>query len=319
MNLRSRVEFHDLHDRRIDFAEDVIAGLSRRPASIPPKYFYDARGSELFDAITRLPEYYLTRIETGLLERHAHEIVEQIGSGCLLVEPGGGSCAKVDILLQGLKPRAYVPMDISREHLLKAAGELATRFPWLEIHAISTDFTRRMALPSTVPGGARVAFFPGSSIGNFDPRGAVGFMRSIAELVGAGGHLLIGVDLKKDQRILQAAYDDSSGLTAQFNLNLLARINRELDGDIDLKLWRHRALYNETAGRIEMYLVSRRAQKLRIGEQCFEFAEGEAIHTENSYKYSVDEFVGLAAQAGFTTQRLWLDEDQWFSVHLLRL
>ena len=314
-----KIQFHDLHNTRNEFLHDVLQGLSQRPACIPPKYFYDAKGSKLFDAITELPEYYPTRTEIGILTANAAEIAQQVGTGSLLVEPGGGSCAKVHILLEGLQPRAYVPMDISRDHLQLAAEELAIAFPWLEIHAACTDYTREMQLPPSAPKGTHVAFFPGSSIGNFKPEGAVEFLQSVAELVGPGGYLLIGVDLKKDKAILEAAYDDDQGVTARFNLNLLEHINRELGANFDLGAWRHKALYNETEGRIEMHLVSQQQQTVNIEDSEFSFAAGEGIHTENSYKYTADEFKQLAARAGFDSTNLWIDENELFSVHLFRL
>ena len=314
----TNIQFHDLHSTHDEFLEDVLQGLRNRPASIPPKYFYDAKGSKLFDAITELPEYYPTRTEIQILKTNADEIAQRVGTGSLLVEPGGGSCAKVHILLEGLRPCAYVPMDISSDHLQLAAQELAIAFPWLEIHAACTDFTREMQLPPSAPKGTHVAFFPGSSIGNFDPQAAVKFLDSIAELVGSGGYLLIGVDLKKDKAILEAAYDDASGITARFNMNLLERINRELGSNFDLESWHHRALYNETAGRIEMHLVSTQTQDVRIVQHTFSFDRGESIHTENSYKYSADEFIAMARQAGFQSQALWIDENNLFSVHLFR-
>ena len=313
------MQFHILHEPSNEFAADVIQGLRRRPASIPPKYFYDAMGSKLFDQITRQPEYYPTRTEIDILSTNAAEISHRVGTGSLLIEPGGGSCAKVRILLEGLQPLAYVPMDISRDHLQFAAEELAVAFPWLEIHAACSDFTRKMSLPPTAPKSTHVAFFPGSSIGNFDPDGAVDFLASIAELVGPDGFLLIGVDLKKQRHILQAAYDDAAGLTARFNLNLLTRINRELFADFDLSGWRHHALYNEPLGRIEMHLVSEYDQAVMIAENSFRFARGETIHTENSYKYTSEEFINLAARAGFQSDSLWLDTGELFSVHLFRV
>ena len=315
---QASISFHDLHPSADDLAADVLAGFSRAQKSIPPKYFYDAEGSRLFDAITELPEYYPTRTETAMLREYADEIAEKAGTGHLLVEPGSGSCTKARILFEGLQPCAYVPMDISRDHLRVAAQEVAVEFPWLEVHAACTDFTRLMALPPTSPEGRRLAFFPGSSIGNFDPDAAVVFLGMIADMVGPGGQLLIGVDLKKDKAILEAAYDDAKGVTAAFNLNLLTRINRELDADFDLAQWRHRALYNEAQGRIEMHLVSRVAQQVSLQGQTFQFAEGETIHTENSYKYTVAEFRELAARAGFITDTVWVDADRLFSLHLLQ-
>lgn len=315
------IEFHDLHPTPADFAAEVLAGLRRRPRYIPPKFFYDERGSQLFDQITALPEYYLTRAEVEVLAANAQEIARRVGTGSLLVEPGGGSCAKVRILLEGLRPCAYVPMDISREHLRAAAEQVAAEFPWLEVHASCADFTRAMLLPETAPEpeGPRVAFFPGSSIGNFDPEGAVGFLAAVAELVGPGGFLLIGADRKKDKAVLDAAYDDAAGVTAAFNLNLLRRMNRELGADFDPGAWRHRAFYNEAEGRIEMHLVSVPTQTVHVAGEAFAFAAGETIHTENSYKYGIEEFQALAARAGFAPEAVWTDAGGLFAVHLLRV
>ena len=312
------VRFHDLHPTADDLAADVLTGFSRAQKAIPPKYFYDTAGSRLFDAITELPEYYPTRTETAMLREYADEIAHKAGTGHLLVEPGSGSCTKARILFEGLQPCAYVPMDISRDHLRSAAEEVAVEFPWLEVHAACTDFTRLMELPPSSPEGRRLAFFPGSSIGNFDPDAAIDFLRMVAGMVGPGGQLLIGVDLKKDKAVLEAAYNDAQGVTAAFNLNLLTRINRELGADFDLEKWRHRALYNEAQGRVEMHLVSRVAQQVTVQGQTFRFAGGETIHTENSYKYSVAEFRDLAARAGFTTDTVWVDADRLFSLHLLQ-
>jgi dimethylhistidine N-methyltransferase len=318
MMTREIIQFHDLHPTPADFEREVLAGLRRRPRSIPPKFFYDERGSQLFDAITETPEYYPTRAEIEILRARADEIAGHVGTGSLLVEPGGGSCAKVRILLEGLQPVAYVPMDISRDHLRMAAEQVAADFPWLEVHAAHTDFTQTMALPPTAPDAPRVAFFPGSSIGNFDPDAAVDFLAAVAELVGPGGFLLIGVDLRKEKALLDAAYDDAQGFTAAFNLNLLERINRELGADFDLAAWRHRAGYNEQAGRVEMHLLSTRDQRVTVAGEVFGFSSGETIHTENSYKYGIDEFQGLARRAGMGPVGVWTDRQGLFSVHLLR-
>lgn len=315
----NKLHFHDLHSTTNNFSCDVLKGLGKRPASIPPKYFYDAKGSQLFDAITESPEYYQTRTEIGILQDNADEIAHHVGTGSLLVEPGGGSCAKVHILLKALKPIAYVPMDISRQHLQLATKKLAISFPCLEIHAACTDFTQSMVLPATAPEGSKIAFFPGSSIGNFDPKGAVKFLISIAQLVKPKGYLLIGVDLKKNKAILQAAYNDAAGITAQFNLNLLQRINHELDADFNLSNWQHKAFYNEQLGRIEMHLVSRCRQQVHIRQSRFKFDRGETIHSENSYKYTTQEFITVAQQAGFQPIKLWVDSDNLFCIHLFHL
>jgi dimethylhistidine N-methyltransferase len=315
---REIIQFHDLHPTPADFEREVLAGLRRRPRSIPPKFFYDERGSRLFDAITGTPEYYPTRAEIEILQARAAEIAGHVGTGSLLVEPGGGSCAKVRILLEGLQPVAYVPMDISRNHLRMAAEQVAADFPWLEVHAAHTDFTQSMEVPPTAPDAPRVAFFPGSSIGNFDPDAAVDFLAAVAELVGPGGFLLIGVDLRKEKALLDAAYDDAQGLTADFNLNLLERINRELGADFDLGAWSHRAGYNEQAGRVEMHLLSARDQRVTVAGEVFGFSRGETIHTENSYKYGIDEFQGLARRAGMGPVGVWTDRHGLFSVHLLQ-
>lgn len=313
---QARIQFHDLHPTANDLRTDVLAGLSATPRAIPPKYFYDQRGSQLFDEITATKEYYPTRTEMLILKENADDIAARVGTGSLLVEPGGGSCAKVRLLLAGLQPCAYVPMDISKDHLWIAAEQTAAEFPWLEVHAACTDFTQTMALPENMPEGTRVAFFPGSSIGNFDPKGAVKFLATIAEMVGVGGYLLIGVDVKKDISILQQAYNDAAGITAAFNLNVLARINNELSANFDLPKWQHYAFYNQEPGRIEMHLRSTQQQIARIGDHEFYFDKGETIHTENSYKYEVEEFQTIARHAGFSAEHAWMDNNNLFSVQL---
>jgi len=316
--MTNNIHFLDLKPSESNFANDVANGLGQKPASIPPKYFYDAIGSKLFDDITQLIEYYPTRTEIGILKNHADEIAGIIGTGSVLVEPGGGSCTKIHILLNGLKPKAYVPMDISSAHLKAASQDLAAQYPNLEINALCTDFSRQMLVPKTAPEGTRVVFFPGSSIGNFTPTEAHVFLNSIRQLLGDEGYFLIGVDLKKDKAILEAAYDDASGVTAAFNLNVLARINKELEANFELDQWQHKALYNEAAGRIEMHLVSLSNQSVTILDQRYHFVTDETIHTENSYKYSVDDFKALAAKSGFQSEKVWLDEKQLFSVHLFK-
>lgn len=301
-----------------DFYREVIAGLSQSPKRIPPKFFYDEAGSHLFESICEQPEYYPTRVETGMLDRYADEIAELTGNGCCLIEPGSGSCSKVRLLLNALRPSRYIPMDISCAHLHEAAGRVAEDYPWLDVHAVCADITRSVELPCIPEQALRVVFYPGSSIGNYEPRDAVDFLAMLAEIAGPGGGLLIGVDLQKESGVLDSAYNDANGVTADFNLNLLHRINRELGGDIDIDTFRHHAFYNEAEGRIEMHLVSECTQTLRIDGHSYEFAAGEGIHTENSYKYTTTGFRVLAEQAGFISEAIWVDDDKLFSLHYLR-
>ena len=317
----TRFAFYDLAPGEESFRDAVVKGLGRAPKSIPCKFFYDARGSVLFEAICRLPEYYLTRTEIAILEENAAEIAALIGPHSRLIEFGSGASTKARILLQALdRPAAYVPVDISREHLRDAAISLAEDFPSLPVVAVCADYTRAFPLPSLPgPGGKRVGFFPGSTIGNFEPDAAVDFMANYARILGPGGEMLIGVDVKKDPEIVDAAYDDRAGVTAQFNLNLLERINRELDGDLDIDRFEHVAFYNEAEGRIEIYIRSLANQESWIAGKPVLFAKGELIHTEYSYKYSVPEFRALAGRAGFRPVETWTDSAELFSVHYLRL
>lgn len=312
--------FHDLAPDEENFREAVLGGLSRQPKSLPCKFFYDARGSALFEEICQLPEYYLTRAEIAILEQCAGEIAAGVGAHCRLVELGSGASIKVRILLQAFEaPAAYVPVDISREHLREAAAQLAGDFPAVPVVAVCADYTRPFPLPALPgPPGKRVGFFPGSTIGNFEPEAVVRFLRHCAELLGPQGEMLIGADLKKDAAILNAAYNDRAGINAAFNLNLLERINRELDGDIDVGRFEHLAFYNAAEGRMELYLKSLAEQSAMIAGRRFDFTEGEAIHTENSYKYAIDEFHALAARAGFAAVHTWTDRNDLFSVHYFR-
>ncbi|MGD1982882.1 MAG: L-histidine N(alpha)-methyltransferase [Chromatiaceae bacterium] len=309
--------FYDAHPGVASLRDEVLQGLSATPRAIAPKFFYDERGSALFDRICELPEYYQTRTETAILRDCLPELVEQLGEECLLVELGSGASKKVRLLLEGLKPSGYVGIDISKEFLLESTAALARDYPWLEVHAACIDFSHGLYVPHCEDRLHKVAFFPGSSIGNFDPDDAVHLMRDVAEMVGPGGHFLIGVDLKKPVGLLNAAYNDAAGVTAAFNLNLLERIRVELDSDVDPTRFEHYAFYNPNRGRIEMHLVSRDDQEIRIEDRRFAFAAGESIHTENSYKYTVAGFGELAARAGFRQQRVWLDERRLFSVQLL--
>lgn len=316
-NAAASIYFYDQQPVQASLHDEVIQGLSKHPRTLAPKFFYDERGSQLFDAICNTPEYYLTRAETEILEQNAAEIAHMIGSGCLLVEPGSGNSQKVRRLLAEINPHAYMPMDISGDYLRTAAEEIASDYPWLDVHAACTDYTVPLDLPYSPPNARKIAFFPGSSIGNFEPQEAAAFLSNIAHMVEPDGGLLIGVDLKKSPEILNAAYNDAQGITAEFNLNLLSHINRELDADFNLDGFRHHAFYNEDESRIEMHLVSHSKQRANIGSLQFEFAEGESIHTENSYKYHMDEFHHLAIRAGFTPVKTWIDSAQLFSFHYL--
>lgn len=302
------------------FLSDVVDGLSRARKSLPCKYFYDQRGSALFDAICGLEEYYPTRTETAILRRHAAEFAELAGPRAAVVELGSGSSVKVRILLDALEnPAAYVPVDISREHLLASAARLAGDYPNLTVVPVAADYVQGFPLPPVAAPERLLAFFPGSTIGNFEPAEAAAFLGRLARRLGAGSRLLIGVDLKKHRDVLEAAYNDTRGVTAAFNLNLLARINRELDGNFDLDGFAHHAFYDETHGRIEMHLVSRRAQTVVVGGRTFYFAAGETIHTENSWKYALPEFERLARGAGWRTVRTWTDRAGLFGVSWLQI
>ncbi|MGC2459329.1 MAG: L-histidine N(alpha)-methyltransferase [Gallionellaceae bacterium] len=314
----SNFHFHELQPAPDDFHTDVIAGLSGETKRLSPKFFYDERGSQLFDAITRLPEYYPTRTEIGLLHQYGKDMARMLGNDGLLFELGSGSGAKIRVLLEAMQPQTYAPIDISRETLRMSAGAIAQDHPKLEVHAICTDYSKPLDLSGFFDVQQRAVFFPGSSIGNFDPAQARDLLRRIAKLPGPDGRLLIGVDLKKAPALLHAAYNDTQGVTAKFNQNLLTRINRELGADFDVAAFRHEAFYNEKLGRVEMHLIATAPQCVRIDGCCFEFQVGESIHTENSYKFSIEEFQTLAAQAGLASLRVWQDDDALFSVHCLR-
>ena len=313
---KGSVQFHNFHPVESNLYDDIVAGFDKSPREIPPKYFYDQAGSKLFDQITQTKDYYPTQTEIGILQNNKNEIISSLPKKCVLIEPGGGSCSKIQLFLKELQPLAYVPMDISETHLNLSAQALAKEFPWLTVHAICNDFTAEISIPNVIAKNNRVVFFPGSSVGNFHPEDAVKYLEKISKLVGEGGQLLIGVDLKKDIQILERAYNDSDDVTAKFNLNLLTRINRELDADFDLDGWQHYAYYNESESRIEMYLQSLFQQVVNIRDHEYFFDAEECIHTENSYKYSLEEFQSLAFNAGFHSNKVWVDKNNYFSVHL---
>ena len=296
------------------FRADVLAGLSQERKRLPSKYFYDATGSRLFDRITELPEYYPTRTELAIMRDHSGAMATRCGPRCLLVELGAGSLTKVRILLNALDRIAgYVPVDVSGEHLRQAAAALADDYPTLDVSPVVADFTRPFALPD-VSAERKVVYFPGSTIGNFDPPEADALLRRVAALVGPGGGLLLGVDLRKDVAILEPAYNDAAGVTAAFNRNLLERINRELGANFDLAAFRHVAFYSSERSRIEMHLVSVETQRVQIGPTVFGFHLGESIHTENSYKYDVSELAERAAACGLRLDETWTDERGYFAV-----
>jgi L-histidine Nalpha-methyltransferase len=309
----------DLQPAVEEFHRQVAAGLRSARKRIPCKFLYDERGSELFERITRLKEYYLTRAETAILGRHAAEIAEIAGRERLLVEFGSGSGTKTSLVLEALAaPAAYVPIDISRPALSDTAARLAAKHPRLEVLPVCADFSEEIELPapSRRPEGT-LAFFPGSTIGNFRPREARKLLRRIRATCGPGSSLLVGVDLKKDPAILHAAYNDAAGVTAQFNRNLLARIDRELEADFDPDRFSHYAFYHPVAGRVEMHLVSAGAQEVRVAGERFAFRKGESIFTESSYKYTLEEFRRLAEGGLYQRRRVWLDAEGLFSVQLL--
>ena len=317
--MRAAVRFYDELAAPPDLLGELLQGLETRPRAIAPKFFYDARGSALFDEICRLPEYYLTRTETAILRRHVRDIARRTARDAVFVELGSGASEKVRLLLDALKPRSYLAIDISREFLLGATRRLARDYPWLEVHAACADYSRPLQLSYPPRGAPRLAFFPGSSIGNFTPFEAGAFLTRLHSLVGPGGGLVIGVDLRKDPQVLHAAYNDAQGVTAAFNRNALCRLRRDFGADLDPDGFEHDARYDAALGRIEMYLVSRRDQEIRLNGRTFAFAAGERLHTEYSYKYSVEEFQELACAAGFEPEALWTDPQQYFSVHYLRL
>ncbi len=300
------------------FALDVLAGLGRQPKQLSPKYFYDLTGSDLFEQITRLPEYYPTRTELGILRNCGEEIAALLPRRAALVEFGAGATTKVRLLLKSCDVAAYVPVDISADFLQDQARALRVDFPALKVHPVAADFTETFTLPSEVAALPKVGFFPGSTIGNFEPHEAQRFLRRAAEVLGHGALIIVGVDLEKNEKLLHAAYNDAAGVTARFNLNLMVRMNRELGTNFDLAAFDHRAVYNRELSRIEMHLISNRPQMVRVCGRSISFTTGESIHTENSYKYSIPRFYNLARATGWTPLSTWTDSERMFSVHALR-
>jgi dimethylhistidine N-methyltransferase len=315
--LRRPVEA-DAAEADSSFARDVIAGLTARPKRLSPKYFYDQAGAQLFEDITELPEYYLTRCELEVLRERAGEMARFFPAGSALIEFGSGSSKKVRLLLAAAPTiAAYIPVDISSEMLVQEAEELRRDYPRLAVLPVEADFTQPFSLPAEAAGMAHTGFFPGSTIGNFEPHEACAFLRHAGRMLGRGAALIIGVDLVKDVSVLNAAYDDAAGVTAKFNLNLLARINRELGANFDLASFSHEAFYNAERHRIEMHLASKKRQKVRVAGRAIEFRAGETIHTENSYKYTLDSFRALARGSGWNPVAVWTDVGANFSIHAL--
>jgi len=300
------------------FALHVLAGLGRHPKQLSPKYFYDSAGSDLFEQITRLPEYYPTRTELGILRDRGDEIAALLPKQAALVEFGAGATTKVRLLLKTCKIAAYVPVDISADFLRAQARGLRADFPMLKVHPVAADFTETFALPPEVGALPKVGFFPGSTIGNFEPQEAQAFLRRAAEILGRGALIVLGGDLEKDEKLLHDAYNDAACVTAKFNLNLMVRMNRELGTNFDVAAFDHRAIYNRELNRIEMHLISNRPQMVRVCGRSISFTSGESIHTENSYKYSIPRFYNLARATGWTPLTTWTDSEGMFSAHALR-
>ncbi|VXB13641.1 Histidine N-alpha-methyltransferase [Luteimonas sp. 9C] len=317
---RAQAALTDLRPQPDDITADAVAGLSRAPKTLPSKYFYDAEGSRLFEAITRQPEYYLTRVELAMLEAQMPSIAQAIGDGVHVVEFGSGSGRKTELLLEGLMaPVAYTPIEISRTALMDSVTRLGQSFPEVQMLPVCADFTRPVPLPRAAHRAHRtLVFFPGSTLGNFSDEEAVRLLRSMRGTMGDGGCALLGIDLDKDPAIIEAAYNDAAGVTAAFTLNLLTRLNREIGSDFDTDGFRHRAHYARDRMRIETALVSQRAQTVRIGDRVFDFEDGEAMQVEISQKYTDASFAGLVAQAGFRVTHGWNDEDDRFGLRLLQ-
>ena len=311
--------YHQITDIQPDidtFLAEVRCGLAKTPKELPTKYLYDECGSRLYERICTLEEYYIPGVETGIMRENIGEITGLLGSGVNLIEYGCGSCSKTRLLLDNIPNlTAYIPIDISREQLLSVSQQLTLDYPGLDIFPVCADYAGdfRLAIPS-LQGTRNVVYYPGSSIGNFGPESGRALLKNIAGVCRPGGALLIGIDLQKDPAVLHRAYNDSQGITAAFNLNLLERINRELDGDFNLRCFGHNAFYNPEKGRVEMHLVSRKDQTVRLNNSSVVFTEGETIWTESSYKYTPSGFAGMASDAGFTVGKAWTDEKGWFSV-----
>jgi dimethylhistidine N-methyltransferase len=305
-------------DTALSGKQEIVASLTQTPPTISPKYFYDTRGSALFEKITHLAEYYPTRIEQEIMVTHAAAIAANIGTGCTLIELGAGNCQKARVLCELIAPARFVAVDISEEFLHEAVNGLRSALPAIDIRAVAADLNTQVVLPADLPLQQRLVFYPGSSIGNFDPAQAQALLKRTRGLLGTDGALLLGVDLLKDVAVLDAAYNDGAGVTAAFNLNVLTHVNRLIGSDFDVRQWQHLAFFNESQSRIEMHLVAATDTLVRWSTGQRSFARGERIHTENSYKYRVEDFLALLARSGFPRTQVWSDERGWFAVILAR-
>ncbi|MCL1127261.1 L-histidine N(alpha)-methyltransferase [Shewanella surugensis] len=320
--IRENVFFKHHNVETNDDASELLNGLLKKQKTINPKYFYDTRGSELFEAITQLPEYYPARTEKHILSHNAPEIAQYCGKDAVLIEPGSGSSEKIRLLLNALTPKSYIPMDIAAEFLQRSACQLGEEYPWLNIHAICSDFSKSAQIPTDIPLGKRVIFYPGSTLGNMTPESALVYLKQLRQWVsstkpGEQGGILIGVDLHKSSTLLSAAYNDAQGITAAFNLNILNNVNQLAHANFDTEKFDHLAFYNEAQQRIEMHLISNIDHIVRVNNHSLTFAKGESIHTENSYKYTIDSFNALVNKAYLTVEKTWLDKESLFSVHYL--
>jgi dimethylhistidine N-methyltransferase len=311
------VFFEDQQPAAGDSRDELLAGLLQEHKQVNPKYFYDHEGSELFEKITQLEEYYPTRTEISILNHYAEEIAAYCGRDCVLIEPGSGSSEKVRLLLDTIKPATYVPLDISAEFLYQSALKLGREFPWLNIHAICADFADQWQTRTQLPSGRRVIFYPGSTIGNMEPVQATKFLVNLRQWIGRDGGVLVGVDLQKPEHLLNAAYNDNQGVTASFNLNILNSLNKMVDANFNRQNFSHHAFYHCAQQRIELHLVSMNKLSVLVYGSTISFNEGETLHTENSYKYSLESFTSLSNAAGFAVEKSWVDEKQLFSVHYL--
>ncbi|MRX26614.1 L-histidine N(alpha)-methyltransferase [Kangiella sp. HZ709] len=297
---------------------ELLNGLTKKQKSLNPKYFYDKKGSQLFEKITAVEEYYPTRTEIEILKNNTAEIASYLGQGIVLIEPGAGNCSKVRLILDELKPKAFFPQDVSRRFLNQAADELKQDFPWLNVQPIVSDFSKPIVLPENMANEPKFVFYPGSTIGNFEPENAIKFLKNMRKLVGDDGGILIGMDLHKAKSILEPAYNDSRQITAAFNLNMLFNLNEKFNADFDISEFSHRAFYNDSLRRIEMHLISNSPQTVRLLGQTIRFEQSETIHTENSYKFTEEDIINMANKSGFKLIKSWFDKDRLFSVNYFK-